>query len=166
MADQTTERTAVHPRRPVGIRSTPTDEAVPEQMTACYTRPGQLCPAGARSTLPSRSPLNSTQPSTLPSWSPLNSTQLEPAQLYPAFNSAQLEPAQLYPAFNSALLEPDRCSPGADDVQHSITLSRVLRDTRSRRRRQQRTSPVRPAPSSPAVSTHLTLLDPEGRDGS
>ena len=45
VTDHTTERTAVHPNRPVGIRSTPTAEAVPEQMTARYTRPGQLYPA-------------------------------------------------------------------------------------------------------------------------
>ena len=67
MADPTTERTAVHPHRPVGIRSTPTAAAVPEQMTARYTRPGQLCPRGARSTLPSLQLCPRGARSTLPS---------------------------------------------------------------------------------------------------
>ena len=44
VTDPTTERTAVHPNRPVGIHWTPT-EAVPEQMTVHHTRPGQLYPA-------------------------------------------------------------------------------------------------------------------------
>ena len=129
--------------------------ATPGLVNSAHVEPAQLYPAFNSALL---------EPAQL--YPAFNSALLEPAQLYPAFNSALLEPAQLYPAFNSALLGPARCSPGANDVQRSIiTPSRVLRDTRSRRRRQQRT-PVRPAPSSPTVSTHLSLLDLEGRDGS
>ena len=92
------------------------------------------------STLPRWSPLSSTQPSTLPSWSPLNSTQ--PRQLCPA-GARPMQPWSVWcPALH----------------HHSwVVCSGTPVET---------TSPVRPASSSPTVSTHLSLLDLEGSYGS